>query len=457
MTTYDMIINGGRVMDPESGEDRIANVGVSNGTIQAITKDTLLGKDTINAKGLVVAPGVIDLHSHGQDGPNYRIQARDGVTTALELELGALDIDSWYGERKGQALINFGASVGHIPTRIHVMRDPSNFIPVADAAYKTASEEQIQEMKALLDKGLRRGALAVGLALEYTPAASRWEVLEMFRIAAQYSVSCHVHMRGVGRVEPASSIEGLAELIAASVTTGAPIHVVHISSSGLRATPHLLQMIEEARANGLDITTECYPYETASTTIDGAALSEGWQEKKEIDYGDLEWALTGERLTASTFAEYREIGGKVFLHSIPPEIVEEAVASPLTMIATDGAVREGTGHPRTAGTYSRVLGRFVRDSGSLTIMDALRKFSLMPAQRLEARVPGFRKKGRVSVGADADLMLFDPDRVIDRATFREPALPPEGIPYVIVNGTPVVQNGTIVEDVWPGQEIRSSS
>jgi dihydroorotase len=310
-------------------------------------------------------------------------------------------------------------------------------------------------MKELMHRGLRSGALAMGFVLALTPSASRWEPLEMFRVAAQYGAPCHVHMRGMGHKEPLSCIEGLSEITAAAMASGAPINVNHVNSSGQHAIPELLQMIEEVQSHGLDATAECYPYAAGLAPIESALFSEEWRDKFSLDYEDLEWAATGERLTASTFAEYREIGGMVIGHSMRQDLVDRAVASPLTAIASDGWLKNGKGHPRTAGCYSKVLGHYVREKRSLSLMDALRKIALMPAQRLEAVAPAFKKKGRASVGADADLMLFDPDRVIDRATYREPTLPPEGIHHVLVNGVPVVRNGAVQEGVSPGKGIRA--
>ena len=191
------------------------------------------------------------------------------------------------------------------------------------------------------------------------------------------------------------------------------------------------------------------------TGIESALFGEGWQDRYGIDYGDLQWAETGERLTASTFAEYRETGGMVIVHSMRQEIVDGAVSSPLTAIASDGFLRDGKGHPRTAGCYTKVLGHYVRESRVISLMDAIRKLALMPAQRLESVAPAFKKKGRVSVGADADLILFDPDRVIDRSTYKDPTLSPEGMLHVLVNGVSVVSDGVIQEGVLPGKGIRS--
>ncbi len=452
---YDLVILNGRVIDPESRTDAVRNLGISNGSIKTISSNTLRGRTVIDARGLVVAPGFIDLHQHGQDEENYRFKAMDGVTTALELEVGTGDIDAWYAQREQKTLINYGVSAGHLAARMAAMHEPIKFLPTGEAARRAATDAEIAEMKQSLERGLKRGAVAVGFGIQYTPNASRWEILEMFRVAAHYGASCHVHMRNAGVKEPGSSIQALEEVVSAAAITGAPLHVVHIHSTGGPATSKLLQMIAEARSHKLDVTTECYPYIAGMTDIKSAIFDEGWQEVFGIDYKDLQWAATGERLTKETFDQYRKIGGMVAVFSMTEEIVTAAIKSPLTMIASDGILENGKGHPRTAGTYSRVLGKYVREQGALTLMDALTKMTLMPAQRLERRVPSMRNKGRIRAGADADLTIFDPQTISDRSTFQEPAKYAEGIKFVIVNGVLVVKDGQLQPGVHPGRPVRA--
>lgn len=454
--SYDVVILNGRVIDPESRTDAIRNLGISNGSIKTISTRNLAGRTVIDARGLVVSPGFIDLHQHGQNEENYRFKAMDGVTTALELEVGTGDIDAWYAQRAGKSLINYGVSAGHLAARMAAMHEPVTFLPTGDAARRAATDAEINDMKQRLEDGLKRGAVAVGFGIQYTPNASRWEILEMFRVAARYGASCHVHMRHAGVKEPGSSIQALEELIAAATITGAPLHVVHIQSTGGPATPKLLQMIGEAKSRGLDVTTECYPYIAGMTDIKSAIFDEGWQEVFNIDYKDLQWAATGERLTKESFERYRKTGGMVAVFSMTEEIVSAAIKSPLTMIASDGILEKGKGHPRTAGTYSRVLRNYVREKSTLTLMEALTKMTLMPAQRLERRVAAMKNKGRIRVGADADLTIFDARSITDKSSFQDPAQYAEGIRFVLVNGALIVKNGQLQTNNYPGRPVRSA-
>jgi len=453
---YDVVITGGRIMDPESGLDAVRNIGIMGGKIRMISEAPQQGKQTIDAKGLVVAPGFIDLHQHGQDVRNYRYKARDGVTTSLELEVGTDDVDKWYADREGKTLVNFGVSIGHIPVRMKVMHDPATFLPSGDAAHRAAVPEELVEINKAMAGGLRRGALAVGMGINYTAAASHGEIVDMFHLAAEGGASVHVHLRYLGMQEPTTGLAAIEEVIAAAAATGAALHVVHVTSMGLRDTPRLISMIEGARKSGLDVTAECYPYTAGATTLESALFDPGWQEQQGVTYKDVQWAKTGERLTAETFEKYRKEGGTVVIFFIPEDVVRTALANPIVMIASDGSRITGPKiHPRGQGTFARVLGHYVREEKTLTLMTALRKMTLMPAQRLEKRAPEFKNKGRIRVGADADITIFDPARVIDRATFDEPLQYSEGIPFVLVNGVTVVKNGGLVEDVFPGRAARA--
>ena len=454
---FDLVIRGGRVVDPESRLDAVRDVGIRGGTVAAISTGSLRGRTVIDARGLVVTPGFIDLHAHGQDDENYRLFALDGVTTALELEAGTADVPAFHASREGEALINYGAAASHIKARMAVLRDggvaAGTLLPLDSAGYLVATNEQLAAIRRFIDAGLDAGGLGVGMGLQYTPGATKYEVLEVFRSAARRKAPVFVHTRSWGETDPGSAVESYMEVIAASAITGAPVHLVHLNSTSLAATPRTLAMITEARARGLDVTAEAYPYIAGMTEL-ASPLLDRYANGPDSGFSQLMLARTGERLTRATFLANRKPGEMVILFANTPEMEALAITSPLTAIASDGMLTRGVGHPRTAGTYARVLGHYVRETRQLSLVEAVRKMTLMPAQRLERFAPVFRQKGRLRVGAHADIAVFDPATVRDRATYQQPALTSVGFRHVLVNGVPVVRDGAIVDGVFPGRGLR---
>lgn len=460
--TYPLVLQGGRVMDPATGLDSVRNVAIRDGRIVAISAEPLRGTEVVDVSGKVVAPGFIDLHAHGQTTGDMELQARDGVTTALELEVGVYPVAPWYAEMEGKAPLNYGAAVSHIAARFAVFHGiaighwPVKRGEVAslganpDGANKIASQAQIDSLAALLRQGIAEGALGVGFGINYSPGATPAEITGMFAVAAAAKVPAYVHTRAFG-------IGAIREAITTAKETGASLHIVHIGSSSGDDLPEALALIDSSRAAGMDLTTEVYPYTAASTMLESAMFNPGWQANLKIDYGDLAWARTGERLTRETFERYRKEGGWVIIYMMKDANIDRAIGYPGVMIASDGVpFVNGTGHPRGAGTFARVLGHYSREKGLLPLMDALAKMTILPARRLEGYVPAMKQKGRIAVGADADITVFAPATVTDNATFTEPTKPSTGISEVLVNGVFVVRNGELVPDARPGRPVRIS-
>ncbi len=453
--SYDIVIQDGRVLDPETGLDAVRNIGITQGKISKISTESLAGKRVISARGLIVAPGFIDLHQHGQDLESQRVKAMDGVTTALELEIGKPDVAAFLHSKEGHSLINYGTAASHAAARLLAFGTPmpeGGLLPQAGAATnQPASPEQIERMEARLQHELDAGALAVGMGIQYTPGATRWEVIQMFRFAAEHGLPVYTHVRSTGKREPGSSVESVAEVIAAAAVTGASLHIVHINSSCGPQGLDCLALVAGARARGLDVTTEAYPYEAGMTYVNSALFNPGWQEKFDVTYHELMLPETGERLTKERFDELHNSSQRqlVILFSNTMEAVDAVFRNPLVMVASDGDI----GHPRNAGTFCRVLARYVRSQGALTLMDAIRKMSLMPAQMLERSTPAARSKGRIQEGADADVVIFNPQTVSDRSTYQHPMEPSVGVEYLLVGGVVVVDQGKLKEGVFPGKAL----
>jgi N-acyl-D-aspartate/D-glutamate deacylase len=458
--SYDLVIRGGRVIDPETGLDAVRDIGIAAGRIAAISAETLNGKETLVAHGLVVSPGFIDVHTHVEDATTYKLAVQDGVTSVLEMEIGVPDVAAFYDARRGKAPVNYGAAASHPWSRVLAFgeKPPAGAIvpPSTHATDTVASDADLREILKQIERGLDAGAPGVGMGLAYTPGATRRETIEVFRVAAAHRVPVFVHVRSSGRIEPGSSIEAVSEVIAAAAVTGASLHIVHVNSSCTADAQECLRMVGGARARGLDVTTEGYPYGAGMTDIRSGVFNPGWQQRLGITEHELAIPETGERLTPQSFAKYRGQPDPrlVLVYTNPDDIVDSVITHPLTMIASDAVMQDGRGHPRAAGTFARILARYVREQRSLTLMDAIRKMSLMPAQRLERGAPAARRKGRLQVGADADITVFDLDTVADRATYASPSQPSAGFKYVLVNGVPVVKDGKLL-DATPGRPLTS--
>ena len=442
---HDLVLAGGRVMDPESGLDGVRHVGIRQGRIATLSTTPLSGARVIDASGLVVAPGFVDLHEHGQQDESYRMMVRDGVTSAFELEAGTADVAAWYAEREGGQIVNYGVSVGHIPARMKVLGDPgTGLLPAGVGGTGSATEAQVAEMEAILRDGLAQGAVAVGMGSAYTPGAPAAELARMFRVAGEGGASVHIHLRG--------GLAGLQETIALARDAKASLHVVHVNSVARDEIAEFLAAIQDARNAGQDVTTEAYPYGAGMTEIQ-SALFDDWETWPDEKFGQHQLVSTGERLTRASFAQARKTGGTIIIHNRSEAQTRAAIVSPLSMIASDGFIEKGRGHPRTSGTFAKVLGRYVRDEGAIPLMDALARMTIEPARRIQARAPSMANKGRIKVGADADVTIFDPQTVQDRATYEDASIPSAGIPYVIVGGQVVVDAGALTP-ARPGRAVR---
>ena len=462
---FDVVLKGGRVIDPETKLDAIRNVGILNNRIAQISSETLQGKEIINASGLVVAPGFIDLHVHGRSNVEQEYQLHDGVTTALELEWGIEYLKEWYETRKSKALINYGASVCWPFERFKTIDKYKEAVSksyqvttkgestitaltntILPAKDEVLTPEQMNQTLANIKTSLAEGGIGIGVPIGYLPKTNPNEMYRVFQLAGELNALVFSHVRN-------PDIISIQEVITDAVLTNAPLHIVHINSMSLGNIQLAIDMVTAAKNKGFDIATELYPYTAGSTMLQSAMFNEGWQERLEISYGDLQWEATGERLTKETFDAYRKTGGVVILHVMKSEWIKTGIAAPGVIIASDGMGYAKLAHPRTAGTFSRVLGKYVREDKVVDLMTGIEKMTLLPAKRLEGIAPMMRFKGRIQVGADADITIFNPDTIIDKATFEKGLEFSAGIEYVMVNGSFVLRNGKTVTGVFAGQPV----
>jgi N-acyl-D-aspartate/D-glutamate deacylase len=455
---FDRVITGGRVIDPETGYDHVADVGIDGGQITSISTDTLQGKTSIDAANLVVAPGFIDLLSYAPNDYGSWFKIGDGVTTNLAMH-GITDTPDgffrMYGPDGIQPPVHYGGAFD----------DPWMRQYMANVATRAARPSQITALVSEVEDGLAKGWLGLDFEPEYTPWVTDDEINAMAAVAAKHQVPVFFHARYSSPTEVgADNAAALAEIVKVAETTGAAVHVDHITSTGGTHTmPQSVATLEQARAKGLDVTACMYPYTFWATFIHATRFGPGWQQRFDISYGDLQVPGTSERLTQASFDRYRagRANTLVAAYAIPESDIVTGLQTDWIMIGSDCILEAPKGndppdnHPRGAGCFTRVLGHYVRDQKVLTLMAALRKMTILPAQRLEKRAPALTKKGRLQMGADADITIFDPDTVSDQSTVDDPAIAAKGIEYVLVMGQVVKDKTGLHKDVRPGMPVRS--
>jgi len=488
---YDVVINNGRVMDPETKFDGVRNVGIKDGKIVMITTDEINGKETVDATGHVVAPGFIDTqaHSHGNLF-GVKLMMRDGVTTPMDLEYGNINSAAWYAERKGKWPVNYAAAASHELHRMRVLdkmplKEPldaeggllargdsykENKIP--DWAETQSTLDQINQIMAGIDEALRQGALTAASTLGYmAKGASTLEVFNLQKTAANYGRASSFHVRLLGNSKPPYEGNlGNLEQMANAAALGAPMLISHNNNVGWWEVEERAQGLRE---QGMNVWSEYYPYTCGSTTIGSEFLKPEGMKQLGWEYSNMLNPRTGNKMTQQ---EYEEIVAKdpayVVMACIPereewlplwlsvPHMTVAGDQMPPTdkegkKLAWDDPYEAYVGHPRTAGSHAATL-RLAREH-KVPLMHMIASNSYWSAKHLgDAGLKMMQERGRIQEGMVADITVFDPETVTDNSTYKvgSNGSPSTGIPYVIVNGTIVVRDSKVVDGVYPGQAIR---
>jgi cytosine/adenosine deaminase-related metal-dependent hydrolase len=492
VTDFDIVLRGGRVIDPASGLDAILDVAIEGDRVARIGTALPPGCRDADVTGQVVTAGFIDLHSHAFDTGGARLQVMDGVTTALELEAGVTPVRLGY-ERLAAAgwPVNYGFAASWTLARMETLAgirldgEPRAFFAhLASPAWQRAAT--IPEVRRVLDRleaDVADGALGIGVLAGYAPTAGPEEYLAVAALAATAGVPTFTHCRDLVEFTPDTLIDGAEEIVRAAGETGAHMHYCHVNSTTLRHADRVLGLVERARRAGARVSTEAYPYGEGMTGIGAAFLAPERLSERGLEPSSLTYAPTGERIaSADRLRELRaaDPGALVLIRSLDeddpadralllryllfPETVVASDAMPLTWIGTQPdrtmldawpLPRAAFTHPRTAGTFARSIRLLTRDGGSLSLLEALAKCNLHPARLLEGHVPAMRRKGRLAEGSDADVVVFDPARITDQSTYAEPTRPSAGIRHVLVNGEFVVSEGQLVTGACPGRPVRA--
>jgi N-acyl-D-glutamate deacylase len=487
----EVVLANGRVIDPETKLDAIRNVKIRGDQIEAVSETPLDGPLIVDAKGFVVAPGFIDWHIHGQSILADRVLAFDGVTTSLELEMGMLPLGRWYDiQATTGRVLNYGASSSWAFARLATLEDvPLSTEPRPEWGFGAfgrkkwpndiATPVQVDRIVDMAEQGLREGGIGIGVVPGYAPGAGYIELLAVSALAAKYNVPTFWHVRSEGENDPLSAAQAYGEAISCAAGTDSWVHICHLNSTSFHDIERAAKIMQSAQRQGLKITIEAYPYGAASTAIGAATLSPENLPRTGMTYASIE--SQGRRLDEQTYNELRSKnpGAIVVVHflELPRDqaMLDMSVLYPGAMIASDTMpwLRTKTGehidddvwplpadafsHPRSAGTHARFLCDYVRERKLISLLDAIAKTAYLPAKLLQKTVPQLQRKGRLQAGMDADIVVFDPATVQDRATYERPNQTSVGMRHLLVNGKFVIRDGELDTKAFPGRAVRRAA
>lgn len=485
-----IVLRGGQVIDPRSGFGQVADVLIDGPTVAAVGPSLPVpdGTEVVDATGLVVGPGFVDLHSHVHSVAGHRLQAMDGVTTALDLEAGLMPVDRAYASAAADGRpLNYGFSASWAAARAQVLlgQEPdatleSGLAVLGEPRWQgSSSPAELSAWLDLLAGELAAGALGIGVLMGYAPRSDPAEFLAVAGVAASAGAPAYTHVRELVEADPSTPIDGSEEIVVAAAETGAAMHHCHVNSTSRRHIDRVLALLERSRSEGSRVTVEAYPYGAGSTGVGAFFLAPERLHAWGLQPSNIIMVGTGERIdSAARLAQVRaaDPGAECvveFLDEDDPgdrSLLHRALAFEDSMVASDAMpivfpdgrrdaldwpLPQGAAtHPRTAGTFSKSLRLMVRESGAWSWTEAFRRCSYLPARVLDDIAPAARAKGWLGVGSDADIVALDPATVTDAATYVESTRPSLGVRHLFVNGEFVVRDGSLVTDAFPGRPVR---
>lgn len=440
------LIKNGLLVDPANRVQARLNLLLEDGRVAQVTRQEPAADLVVDAAGRVVAPGFIDIHMHEDPvGPDGRIEnaedtaifncmLRMGVTTAIGGQCGInqydpadyLDLVDRFG-----AAVNVGMLAGEAFFRERCGHGDK---------YTPVTEPELEAMERELAQALERGCLGVSYGIRYSPGIDRRELERTAAVCRCADKLIAAHLRS----DAGEIMDAAREFLDVGRDLGLPVQVSHIGSmAGFGQMEAFLRLVDEYHMNGLRVSCDCYPYYAFSTTLGSTTYDPGWLERYQCGYDVIELSqgkYKGQRCTKEIFDEVRrdDPDRLTVCYVMKGSDVDLAFSHPNVMLASDGIMNYGQGHPRAAGSFPRLLAEFVRP-GKVSLYDAVARMTAMPAEKLR-----LGRKGRLNVGADADVVIFDPEQVADRATFEQPTLPPAGIDYVFLGGCLAARDGKIV-------------